>query len=80
VPTEPEPVATEPEPAPADVEPAPAEPEPAAVDPAAVEPVDQSGDDVAAQVVYLDVDGATGIAYHGPVTVEGIDIPAFAAR
>ncbi|MHB1241780.1 MAG: zinc dependent phospholipase C family protein, partial [Gaiellaceae bacterium] len=31
------------------------------------------------QVIYLDVDGASGVDYAGPVTVTGIDVPAFAA-
>ena len=29
------------------------------------------------QVVYLDFDGAEGVTYDGPVTVTGIDLPAF---
>ncbi|HEX6131214.1 MAG TPA: hypothetical protein VF044_05755, partial [Actinomycetota bacterium] len=31
------------------------------------------------QVIYLDLDGAAGVTYAGPVTVTGIDVPAFAA-
>ena len=30
------------------------------------------------QVIYLDFDGAQDVAYDGPVTVEGIDVPALA--
>ena len=29
------------------------------------------------QVVYLDFDGASNVTYHGPVVVEGINVPAF---
>ncbi|HEX6132062.1 MAG TPA: zinc dependent phospholipase C family protein, partial [Actinomycetota bacterium] len=32
-----------------------------------------------AQVIHLDLDGAEGVDYHGPVSVTGIDVPAFAA-
>ena len=31
------------------------------------------------QVVYLDFDGAEDVTYNGPVSVEGIDVPAFVA-
>ncbi|MFB0555683.1 MAG: choice-of-anchor D domain-containing protein [Phycisphaerae bacterium] len=31
------------------------------------------------QIVYLDFDGEENVTYNGPVTVEGIDVPAFVA-
>src|SRR5262249_6591435 len=31
----------------------------------------------AGQVIYLDVDGARNVTYDGPITVYGIDVPAF---
>ncbi len=31
-----------------------------------------------AQVVFLSLDGAQGVDYHGPITVEDIEVPAFA--
>ncbi|MDP8942565.1 MAG: zinc dependent phospholipase C family protein, partial [Actinomycetota bacterium] len=31
------------------------------------------------QVVHLDLDGARGVTYEGPITVRGIDVPAFVA-
>ena len=31
------------------------------------------------QIVYLDLDGAQGVTYDGPVTVAGIDVPIFEA-
>src|SRR5262245_49122927 len=31
------------------------------------------------QVIYLDIDGASGVRYDGPVRVEGIDVPEFQA-
>lgn len=33
----------------------------------------------AVQQIYLDLDGATGLTYDGPIVVRGIDIPAFEA-
>lgn len=40
--------------------------------------VDPTIDYFNGQVVYLDFDGEENIAYDGPVTIEGIDIPGFA--
>ena len=39
--------------------------------------VDPTVDPFDGQIVYLDFDGASSVAYEGPVTVDGIDIPAF---
>ena len=33
----------------------------------------------AGQTIYLDLNGAEALTYRGPVTVDGIDMPAFAA-
>ena len=33
-----------------------------------------------AQVVYLSLDGASDVDYHGPINVEDIDVPPFVAR
>ena len=41
--------------------------------------VDPAADDFDSQVVYLDFDGAQGVAYRGPVTEENIVVPAFRA-
>ncbi|HBO43939.1 MAG TPA: hypothetical protein DD670_08410 [Planctomycetaceae bacterium] len=32
------------------------------------------------QIVYLDFDGEENVAYHGPITIEDIDVPALKAR
>src|SRR4051794_13815957 len=32
------------------------------------------------QLFYLDLDGARDVSYNGPITVSGIDVPAFRAR
>jgi subtilase family serine protease len=41
--------------------------------------VDPTVDRFEGQVVYLDFDGAEDVDYHGPVEVNGIGVPAFAA-
>ena len=33
----------------------------------------------AGQVIYLDLDGARDVAYHGPVQLDSIDVPGFKA-
>ncbi len=35
---------------------------------------------IGGQVVFLSLDGATGVDYHGPISVEDIDVPAFVAH
>ena len=42
-------------------------------------PIDLTPDNLRGQVVYLDFDGAKGVDYNGPVTVNNIDVPAFKA-
>jgi hypothetical protein len=34
-------------------------------------------DPVSGQIFYLDFDGATGVTYEGPITIEGISVPVF---
>ncbi|MCP4262232.1 MAG: choice-of-anchor D domain-containing protein, partial [Planctomycetes bacterium] len=41
--------------------------------------VEPNVDNFDGQVVYLDFDGQDNVTYNGPVTVEGIDVPRFAA-
>ena len=41
--------------------------------------VDPTVDTFDGQVIYLDFDGEADVTYNGPVTVEDIDVPAFAA-
>jgi hypothetical protein len=41
--------------------------------------VDPTVDYFDGQIVYLDFDGEENVTYNGPVTVEGIDVPAFVA-
>ncbi|HUH15478.1 MAG TPA: hypothetical protein VML35_06310, partial [Gaiellaceae bacterium] len=50
------------------------------------EPAQEDGDAATAaeaptgpQIVYLDADGASGVTYEGPITVTGIDVPAYTA-
>jgi len=38
--------------------------------------VDPSVDYYGGQIIYLDFDGEEGVSYNGPVTVDGIDVPA----
>jgi len=45
-----------------------------------LEPLDLGSTPAAGQVIYLDFDGATGLTYHGPVTIAGIDVPAFSSQ
>jgi len=41
--------------------------------------VDPAVDNFDGQIVYFDFDGEDNVTYNGPVTVEGIDVPAFVA-
>ena len=41
--------------------------------------VDPDTGALAGQVFFLDLDGASGVTYDGPVRVEGIDVPSFQA-
>jgi len=41
--------------------------------------VDPTVDQFDGQVIYLDFDGEEDVTYNGPVTVDNIDVPAFAA-
>jgi hypothetical protein len=79
-----EPPAEEPAAEPVGVETAAEEPaaEPVGVETAAEEPAHE--EHVALelpepQIIFLDLDGATGVDYHGPVTAEGLEVPAFVA-
>src|SRR5262249_14139164 len=53
-------------------------PSPHCDDPSTIRLVDEPpAAELAGQVIVLDLDGAHGVNYDGPVTVSGIDVPAF---